>query len=76
LRQQTSQGIKSFGIQSYAFDYAELQRQESLDAVKAAGVQVSYPDKSSFVEKSKSVADKYGKDPLIKPLIEKIRNIQ
>ena len=50
--------------------------QESLDAVKAAGVQVSYPDKSSFVEKSKSVADKYGKDPLIKPLIEKIRNIQ
>jgi TRAP-type C4-dicarboxylate transport system substrate-binding protein len=50
--------------------------QESLEAVKAAGVQVSYPDKSSFVEKSKSVADKYGKDPLIKPLIEKIRNIQ
>jgi hypothetical protein len=47
-----------------------------LDAVKAAGVQVSYPDKSPFVEKSISVTDKYGKDPLIRPLIQKIRNIQ
>ena len=37
--------------------------QESLKAVKAAGVQVSYPDKSLFVTKSKSVADKYGQDP-------------
>jgi TRAP-type C4-dicarboxylate transport system substrate-binding protein len=48
--------------------------QESLEAVKAAGVQVSYPDKSLFVTKSKSVADKYGQDPLIKSFIEKIKN--
>ena len=50
--------------------------QQSLEAVKAAGVQVSYPDKSLFVTKSKSVADKYGQDPLIKSFIDKIKNTQ
>lgn len=48
--------------------------QESLEAVKAAGVQVSYPDKSPFSEMSKSVAEEYGKDPLIKSFIDKIKN--
>ena len=52
----------------------EASEQESLEAVKAAGVQVSSPDKSLFVTKSKSVADKYGQDPLIKSFIDKIKN--
>lgn len=50
--------------------------QESLEAVKAAGVKVSYPDKSSFAEMSKSVAKQYAKDPLIKSFIDKIKNTQ
>ena len=49
---------------------------ESLEAVKAAGVQVSYPDKSNFAEMSRSVSDQYTQDPLIKSFIDKIKNTQ
>ena len=49
---------------------------ESLEAVQAAGVQVSYPDKTLFSEKSKSVLDEYQKDPDLKIFIEKIKNTQ
>jgi TRAP-type C4-dicarboxylate transport system substrate-binding protein len=49
---------------------------ESLEAVKAAGVQVSYPDKSNFAEMSRSVSDQYAQDPLIKSFIDKIKNTQ
>lgn len=51
-----------------------VSEQESLEAVIAAGVQVSYPDKIPFAEMSKSVADQYAKDPLIKSFIDKIKN--
>ena len=47
---------------------------ESLEAVKAAGVQVSYPDKSAFAEMSRAVAEQYAEDPLIKSFIDKIKN--
>jgi len=50
--------------------------QESLEAVKAAGVKVSYPDKTSFAEMSKSVTEQYAQDPLIKSFIDKIKNTQ
>jgi tripartite ATP-independent transporter DctP family solute receptor len=53
-----------------------VSEQESLEAVKAAGVQVSYPDKIPFAEMSKTVADQYAKDPLIKSFIDKIKNTQ
>ena len=49
---------------------------ESLEAVQAAGVKVSYPDKTLFSEKSKSVLDEYQKDPDLKIFIEKIKNTQ
>ena len=49
---------------------------ESLEAVKAAGVEVSYPDKSKFSDISQSVADQYAQDPLIKSFIDKIKNTQ
>ena len=50
--------------------------QESLEAVKVAGVEVSYPDKSAFAEMSRSVAEQYSQDPLIKSFIDKIKNTQ
>jgi TRAP-type C4-dicarboxylate transport system substrate-binding protein len=49
---------------------------ESLEAVQAAGVQVSYPDKTLFSEKSKSVLEEYQKDPDLKIFIDKIKNTQ
>ncbi len=48
--------------------------QESLEAVKKAGVNVSYPNKSLFSEKSKSVIDQYKKDPFLKEIIEEIKS--
>lgn len=49
---------------------------ESLEAVQAAGVKVSYPDKILFSEKSKSVLEEYQKDPNLKMFIDKIKNTQ
>ena len=49
---------------------------ESLEAVKAAGGHVSYPDKSNFSEMSQYIADQYAQDPLIKSFIYKIKNTQ
>jgi tripartite ATP-independent transporter DctP family solute receptor len=47
---------------------------ESLDAVRAAGVIVSYPDKTKFSEMSKSVIEEYEEDPSLKAFIVKIKN--
>jgi tripartite ATP-independent transporter DctP family solute receptor len=47
---------------------------ESLDAVRAAGVIVSYPDKTKFSEMSKSVIEEYEQDPYLKAVIVKIKN--
>ena len=41
---------------------------------KKAGVNVSYPNKSLFSEKSKSVIDQYKKDPFLKEIIEEIKS--
>jgi tripartite ATP-independent transporter DctP family solute receptor len=49
---------------------------ESLEAVKSAGVQVSYSNKKLFSEKSKSVLEEYQKDPELKIFIDKIKNTQ
>ena len=46
---------------------------ESLDAVRAAGVIVSYPDKTKFSEISKSVIEEYKQDPYFKDVIVKIK---
>ena len=47
---------------------------ESLDAVRAAGVIVSYPDKTKFSEMSKSVIEAYEEDPYLNAFIVKIKN--
>jgi TRAP-type C4-dicarboxylate transport system substrate-binding protein len=46
---------------------------ESLDAVRAAGVIVSYPNKTKFSEISKSVIEEYEQDPYFKDVIVKIK---
>ena len=52
----------------------KLSEKESLDAVRAAGVIVSYPDKTKFSEMSKSVIEEYEQDPYFKAVIVKIKN--
>lgn len=51
-----------------------ISEQEALDAVKAAGVKVNYPDKAPFVESVQSIYDQYKNDPEINSLIQQIRN--
>jgi tripartite ATP-independent transporter DctP family solute receptor len=47
---------------------------ESLNAVKEAGVEVSYPDKKPFQEATQEMYKNYSEDPAIARLINEIRN--
>ena len=48
--------------------------QESLEALKEAGVEITYPDKKPFIDKVKPLIDSYKKDPALKEIIESIEN--
>ena len=50
--------------------------EEALAAVKAAGVEVIYPDKSNFMEKTKSLLDAFQEDPEFYELIQQIQKVQ
>ena len=67
-------------LQEAADRSVEFQKQvwkesviECLDAVQAAGVQVSYPDKSLFQDKVQPMYEKFKEDPVIWDLIQKIK---
>jgi len=47
---------------------------EALDAIKAAGVQVNYPDKAPFIEDVQNIYSQYQNDPEINSLIQQIKN--
>lgn len=49
--------------------------EESLQAVKDAGIEVYYPEKEPFMEKVKPLKEKYKKDPELKVIIEAIDKI-
>lgn len=48
--------------------------QESLEALKEAGVEITYPDKKPFIDKVKPLIDSYKQDPALKEIIESIEN--
>lgn len=50
--------------------------QEALDAVRAAGVEVSYPDKAPFAAKVESLYQEYKGEPEVARLIDQIRAVQ
>jgi tripartite ATP-independent transporter DctP family solute receptor len=49
--------------------------QESIEAVKAAGVTVTYPDKTKFAEKVEPLYDTYKSQPEVYDLIQRIQAI-
>src|SRR5690606_929330 len=49
-----------------------ISEQEALDAVKAAGVKVNYPDKAAFVESVQSIYDQYKNDTENNSLFQQI----
>jgi tripartite ATP-independent transporter DctP family solute receptor len=53
--------------------WAEAEK-EALDEVKKAGVKVIYPDKTLFSSKVEDVYNLYNNDPIMKKLIDQIKN--
>ncbi|MFP4090772.1 MAG: TRAP transporter substrate-binding protein [Cyclobacteriaceae bacterium] len=67
-------------LQEAALESAEHQRvlwaeseKESLEAMQAAGVKVTYPDKSLFAEQVKPLYKKYQEEPEVYDLIQRIQ---
>ena len=50
--------------------------QESIEAVKAAGVEVHYPEKEAFAETVQSMYEEYKSDEVITGLVNRIRDLQ
>jgi tripartite ATP-independent transporter DctP family solute receptor len=50
--------------------------QEALDAVKAAGVQINYPDKAPFAARVEDIYERYKDDAEIYELIQQIQAVQ
>jgi tripartite ATP-independent transporter DctP family solute receptor len=49
--------------------------EESLQAVRKAGIEVSYPDTAPFMEKVRPIIEKYKQDPELKDIIESIEQV-
>jgi len=49
---------------------------EALEAVKAAGVKINYPDKSPFADKVAGIYERYKDDPEIYELIQQIQAVK
>ncbi len=58
------------------FELWEISEQESLDAVKAAGVQVIYPDKEPFKQASQELIERLTEDPLVRELYLQIQDLE
>nr|WKN35748.1 TRAP transporter substrate-binding protein [Tunicatimonas sp. TK19036] len=70
-------------VQEAANESVERQRvlweeseQEAMEAVKAAGVEVNYPDKSPFQEDVQSVYDAFESNDTLYSLIQRIKAVQ
>ena len=63
------------GSKEYQRKLWRESEEESLQAVKDAGIEVHYPDKKPFMEKVKPLKEQYKKDPELKGIIEAIDEI-
>jgi len=70
-------------LQEAALESAEYQRElwaasekESLEAVKAAGVTITYPDKSKFASQVEPLYDSYQDQPEVYDLIQRIQTVE
>lgn len=50
--------------------------EECMDVLKKAGVEIFYPEKSLFAEKSKIVLEEFAKDPVMKTLVNAIEAVE
>lgn len=72
---KNEQGWLSEAVQKSVVYQRKLWREseeESLKAVKEAGIEIHYPDKQAFMEKVKPLKEKYKEDPALKIIIDAI----
>ncbi len=78
LSLQEQQWLQEAALESYEYqkELWKKSSQEALDAVQAAGVEVIYPEKSSFVEKVQPLIEEFKSEPEIYDLIQRIKAVQ
>jgi len=77
LSQQEQEWLTASVEASVPYQHKEWQKseQESLDAVRAAGVEVIVPDKKPFMQELSGIFDSYRSDPPIYQLIQEIQAV-
>ena len=75
LTREEQEWLQEAATESVAYQrklWAESER-HSLEMVRAAGVEILYPDKKPFIEAVRPLYDEFMKDPQMSRLIERIR---
>ncbi|MDX2246087.1 MAG: TRAP transporter substrate-binding protein [Bacteroidia bacterium] len=78
LSEQEREWLMAAVKESVAFEriaWAEAE-QKSLEKIKAAGVEIIYPDKTPFLEKLSGTFEQYRSEPELYDLIQKIQTFQ
>jgi TRAP-type C4-dicarboxylate transport system substrate-binding protein len=78
LTDQEKKWLKEAAMES-AIEERELwadSEKESLEAIQAAGVQVNYPDKKPFAEKTQGILDLFKDQPEMLQLIKDIKAVE
>ncbi len=78
MSEQERQWLQQAANESVIFERKAWQEavQESLKAIKAAGVTVTYPDKSKFEEKVEPMYENYKSEPEVYSLIQRIQAVK
>lgn len=77
LNKEEQQWLQQAANESVAFERQAWKEavQESLEAVKAAGVTVTYPDKSKFEDKVEPMYNNYKDEPEVYSLMQRIQAV-
>lgn len=78
LDEQERTWLQEAAFESYEYEKVLWLKSsaEALEAVKAAGVEIIYPDKNLFAEKVASLIDEYRDEPEIFELIKRIKEVE
>jgi len=78
LSEQEKKWLQEAADESYVYQKKLWKEStlESLNAVKAAGVKVIYPDKTPFIKKVQPLLEKYKSEKSVYNLIQKIKNVK
>lgn len=78
LTPQQQKWLQEAALESYEYEKKlwKESTEESLKAVAAAGVHISHPDKTPFIEKVQPMLEEYKSEKDVYELIQKIKNVK